>query len=217
MTVLNNAALASLDAAIPRPQYDRSQVSTGIVHFGVGGFHRAHQAMYLDRLMNQGKALDWGICGVGLMPADKRMAEVMSAQDGLYTLVLKHADGTYEPRVVGSIIDYKYAPEDPEAVIETMAAPTTRIVSLTVTEGGYNFHHVTGEFDFGNPDVQHDLEEGATPRTAFGLVTEALRRRRERGLAPFTVMSCDNIQGNGDVARKMFTAFAKARDHELGN
>ncbi len=216
MPALNNAALAEIDASVAKPNYDRSRVETGIVHFGVGGFHRAHQAMYLDTLMNDGRALDWGICGVGVMPSDKRMADVMAAQDGLYTLVLKHADGTYEPRIIGSIVDYKFAPDDPEAVIETMAAETTRIVSLTVTEGGYNFHHVTGEFNFDNPDVSHDLADGATPKTTFGLVTEALRRRRERSITPFTLMSCDNIQGNGDVAKKMFTAYARAKDAELG-
>ncbi|WP_423822793.1 mannitol dehydrogenase family protein [Salinisphaera sp. SPP-AMP-43] len=216
MPALNNAALKDIDAAVATPGYDRSQVTPGIVHFGVGGFHRAHQAMYLDALMNEHKALDWGICGVGVLPGDRKMAEVMDAQDCLYTLVLKHADGTYEPRVIGSIVDYKFAPDDPEDVIETMAAETTRIVSLTVTEGGYNFHHVTGEFDFDNPDVAQDLKDGATPKTTFGLVTEALRRRRERNLTPFTLMSCDNIQGNGDVAKKMFTAFAKAKDAELG-
>lgn len=216
MFKLNNANLPQLPATIPSPVYDRSRVTTGIVHFGVGGFHRAHQAMYLDALMNQGRALDWGICGVGVLPADRRMAAVMAAQDGLYTLVLKHHDGRLEPRVIGSIVDYKYAPDDPESVLETLVAATTRIVSLTVTEGGYNFHHVSGEFDFANPAVQHDLQAGATPTTTFGFVAEALRRRRERGIAPFTVMSCDNIQGNGDMARKMFVAFAGARDAELG-
>lgn len=216
MPALNNAALDDIDAAVSAPNYDRSQVSTGIVHFGVGGFHRAHQAMYLDALMNDGKALDWGICGVGVMASDRRMADVMSAQDGLYTLVLKHADGNYEPRIIGSLIDYKFAPDDPEDVIETMAAASIRIVSLTITEGGYNFDHVTGEFDLDNPDVEHDLAGGAAPKTPFGLVAEALRRRRDRGIAPFTLMSCDNIQGNGDVARRMFTAYAQARDAELG-
>lgn len=216
MPALNNAALADIDAAVPGPSYDRSRVTIGIVHFGVGGFHRAHQAMYLDSLMNAGSALDWGICGIGVLATDKRMAEVMAAQDCLYTLVLKHADGRYEPRIIGSIMDYKYAPDDPENVIETMAAEATRIVSLTVTEGGYNFHPVTGEFNFDNPDVAHDLEAGATPKTTFGLITEALRRRRDRGMMPFTLMSCDNIQGNGDVAKKMFTAFAGAKDTGLG-
>jgi mannitol 2-dehydrogenase len=150
------------------------------------------------------------------MAADRRMRDIMAAQDGLYTLVVKYPDGRYEPRVIGSIVDYLFAPDDPEAVIEAMAAPTTRIVSLTVTEGGYNFHHVTGEFNFGNPDVVHDLAAGAAPRTTFGLITEALRRRRERGMAPFTLMSCDNIQGNGDVAKKMLVTFATGKDAELG-
>jgi mannitol 2-dehydrogenase len=207
--------LSSADP-VPGPGYDRGRVTPGVVHFGVGGFHRAHQAAYHDRLMNAGEALDWGICGVGVMPADRRMKEALDAQDGLYTLVLKHPDGTYEPRVIGAIVEYLYAPDDAEAVIEKLAAPTTRIASLTVTEGGYNIHHVTGEFDAEAPDVAHDLEPGATPRTVFGLVTEALRRRRERGLAPFTVMSCDNLPGNGHLSRTVFTAFARLRDPELG-
>ncbi|OHV07701.1 mannitol dehydrogenase family protein [Kushneria phosphatilytica] len=215
MKSLNAATLEALEG-VARPQYNRGDVGIGIVHFGVGGFHRAHQAMYLDALMNEGKALEWGICGVGVMPSDQRMKQVMDAQNGLYTLVLKHADGQYEPRVIGSIVDYLYAPEDPEAVIEQMAAESTKIVSLTVTEGGYNFHHVTGEFNFEHPDVKHDLEEGAAPKTTFGLVTEALRRRLERGMAPFTIMSCDNIQGNGDVARKMFSAYAERKSPEVG-
>jgi mannitol 2-dehydrogenase len=208
--------LAGLPDSLAVPSYDRSGLTAGIVHFGVGGFHRAHQAMYLDRLMNAGKAHDWAICGVGVLPGDARMKQVMDSQGCLYTLVVKNPDGTREGRVIGSIIEYLFAPDDPEAVIEKMVSDAVRIVSLTVTEGGYNFHHVTGDFDAGNPDVVHDLQPGAAPRTAFGLVTEALARRRARGFAPFTVMSCDNIQGNGDVARTMFTAFAKLKDPELG-
>ncbi|TFH86462.1 mannitol dehydrogenase family protein [Billgrantia azerbaijanica] len=215
MPTLSNATLGRLDPQVAVPAYDRRQVTPGIVHFGVGGFHRAHQAMYLDALMNRGQALDWGIVGVGVMPGDRRMQEVLAAQDHLYTLVVKHPDGHYAPRVIGSLVDYSFAPDDPEGVIETMADPAIRIVSLTVTEGGYNFHPVTGEFDVDNPDVQHDLAHPAASRTPFGLVTEALRRRRERGLAPFTVMSCDNIQGNGEVAQRMFTAFARRRDADL--
>jgi mannitol 2-dehydrogenase len=202
---------------VPGPTYERERVTTGVVHFGVGGFHRAHQAMYHDRLMNDGKALDWAICGVGIMPFDRRMKEALDAQDCLYTLVVKHSDGTYEARVIGSIVEYLFAPDDPEAVIEKMADESTRIVSLTITEGGYNIHHVTGQFDASNPDVVHDLEPGATPRTTFGLITEALRRRHERGLGPFTVMSCDNLQGNGHLSQRVFTAFARLRDPELGD
>ncbi len=199
------------------PSYDRSLVTPGVVHFGVGGFHRAHQAMYHDRVMNEGTALDWGICGVGVMPDDRGMQQVLDAQDGLYTLVLKHADGTYEPRVIGSIVEYLFAPDDPEVVIEKMAAPTTRIVSLTITEGGYNIHDATGEFDVANPDVIHDLEPNAVPRTTFGLITEALSRRRQNGLAPFTIMSCDNLPGNGHLTKRVFTTFARLRDAELGD
>ena len=213
MTPLTTGTVAEL--TIPIPGYDRSAVTAGIVHFGVGGFHRAHQAMYLDLLMEQGKALDWGICGIGVMPSDARMRDIMEEQNCLYTLVLKDNDGTWEPRVIGSIVEYLFAPDAPEAVIEKMADPAIRIVSLTVTEGGYNLHPVTGEFDAANPAVQADLVPGATPRTIFGLITEALVRRLERGVPPFTVMSCDNIQGNGHVAHKMFSAFARLRDPEL--
>jgi len=202
---------------LSRPTYDRARVSTGVVHFGVGGFHRAHQAMYHDRLMNEGKALDWGICGVGVMPADERMRDVLHAQDGRYTLVEKHADGSRDARVIGSITEYLFAPDDPEAVIEKLADPGTRIVSLTVTEGGYNLDDATGEFDAESPEIAPDLEDGATPKTVFGLVTEALRRRRERDAGAFTVMSCDNLQGNGHLARSAFTAFARLRDPGLGD
>jgi mannitol 2-dehydrogenase len=202
-------------ASVPRPSYDRARVTTGVVHFGVGGFHRAHQAMYHDRLMNDGKAHDWGICGVGVMPADRRMQETLDAQDGLYTLVVKHADGTYEPRVIGAIVEYLFAPDDPEVVIEKLAGEGTRIVSLTVTEGGYSIDQITGEFA-PTGDVERDLEPGAVPATTFGLVIEALRRRRERGIEPFTLMSCDNLQGNGELSRRAFTAFASLRDPELG-
>ena len=214
---LNARTLKYWRGRLPVPDYDRDLVTAGVVHVGVGGFHRAHQAMYHDRLMNQGTALDWGICGVGIMAADRRMKEVLDAQDGLYTLVLKHSDGTYEPRVIGSIVEYLFAPDDPEAVIEKMAAETTRIVSLTITEGGYNLSDVTGEFDVANPDVLADLEPGAVPRTTFGLITEALRRRWKRGLAPFTVMSCDNLQDNGYLSKRVFTAFAGLRDPDLGD
>jgi len=216
MRALNAETLTSLRDTLPVPGYARSPEQTGIVHFGVGGFHRAHQAMYLDALMAEGKALDWGICGVGVLPSDAAMRDALRAQDFLYTMVLKYPDGRLEPRVIGSIMDYLFAPDDPEAVVERLADPRTRIVSLTVTEGGYHLHPVTGEFDDRDPRIQADLAPGATPTTTFGLITEALVRRRGRGVPPFTVMSCDNIQGNGHVAQRMITAFATARDAEFG-
>jgi mannitol 2-dehydrogenase len=215
VTGLSAAVLDEISARVRVPTYDRKSVSVGIVHFGVGGFHRAHQAMYVDRLMNDGSNLDWGICGVGVLPGDRRVAEVLTAQDGLYTLVVKHADGTREPRVVGSLVEVLYAPDDPELVLERLVAETTRLVSLTITEGGYNFNQVTHEFDETNPSVGADLRDGAPPTTVFGYATEALRRRRELGRPPFTIMSCDNIQSNGHIARSMFTAFARLKDPEL--
>jgi mannitol 2-dehydrogenase len=212
---LEPATLSVFSSRVATPAYDRTFLEVGIVHFGVGGFHRAHQAMYLDRLMNAGEALDWAICGVGVMEADSEMQEVLKAQGYLYTLVEKHSDGVYEGRVIGSIIDFLYAPDDPDAVIERLVDPTTRIVSLTVTEGGYDIDDVSGEFK-PRGDVERDLEAGAVPHSVFGLVTEALARRRESGMVPFTIVSCDNLQGNGRLTRKAFTSFARLRDPALG-
>jgi mannitol 2-dehydrogenase len=217
MTQLNAATLDSLDGKLDVPQYDRAAVRTGIVHVGVGGFHRAHQAMYVDTLMNQASALEWGITGVGLLPGDRRMHEVLKAQDCLYTLVVKDPDGSMHPRVIGSIVDHLVAPDDPEAVLRVMSDPATRIVSLTITEGGYLVNQSTGEFDAADPSIQDDLAEGAVPTTAFGFLVEALRRRRDAGVEPFTVMSCDNIAGNGEVAHKMLGAFARLKDPELAD
>lgn len=191
---LNNASLAEI--AISKPSYDRSEITVGIVHFGVGGFHRAHQAMYVDRLLEDGKAKEWGICGVGVLPGDRKMATVMADQDGLYTLILMNPDGTRDAQVIGSIVDYKFAPDDPEAVVELIAAPTTRIVELTITEGGYAI-------------------DDAGPDSVFGLVTAALARRKERGIPSPTIVSCDNIEGNGDVAREAFTTYAERTQPDL--
>lgn len=188
---LNARNLPSLQ--IPTPKYDRSRIKAGIVHFGVGGFHRAHQAMYIDRLLSQGLARNWGICGVGVLPGDRRMRDVLRDQDHLYTLTLAHPDGTREPRVIGSIVDFRYAPDDPESVIELLADPAVRIISLTITEGGYN-------------EPFSDV---------FALVTEALNRRRRRGLKSPTIVSCDNIVGNGHTARQAFTSYAEASNPAL--
>ncbi|WP_104192690.1 mannitol dehydrogenase family protein [Cryobacterium sp. Y82] len=214
-TALSTDALPALAATVRVPSYDRTGLTAGIMHFGVGGFHRAHQALMIDDLLSQGLARDWAICGVGVLAGDARMRDVLAAQDGLYTLVEKHADGHLEGRVIGSIIDFMFAPDDVDAVIERMASPEVKIVSLTVTEGGYNINPVTGAFDLSNPQVQADLAPGAAPATVFGIAVEALRRRRDRGVTPFTVMSCDNLQNNGEVAHRTFVAFATARDAEL--
>jgi mannitol 2-dehydrogenase len=216
MVALSNATLAEVGDAIPIPQYDRSRVTPGIVHFGLGNFHRAHQAMYLDDLMNAGEALGWGICGVGVLPGDARMRDVLAAQDCLYTLTLKHPDGRLEPRVIGSIVKYLFAPDDPNAVVRQLADPAIRIVSLTVTEGGYNNHPVSGDFDTENKTIVADAF-ASSPATVFGLVVAGLRQRRDAGVPPFTVMSCDNIQGNGRVAKAAFVAFARIADADFAD
>jgi mannitol 2-dehydrogenase len=216
MTALRNATLQFVKPGVAVPQYDRAKLKTGIVHFGVGGFHRAHEAMTLDNLFNASASNDWAICGVGLLPHDQKMKQVLEAQDCLYTLTLKHPDGRREARIIGSIIEYIFGPDNPQALIEKLASPDTKIVSLTITEGGYNFDRVTGEFDATNPAVAADLAAGAMPSTVFGYIFEGLKLRRERGIAPFTVMSCDNIQGNGDIAKKMFTAYAALKQPDFG-
>jgi len=188
---LNNATLSKLP--IEAPNYDRGSVTVGIAHIGAGHFHRAHQAMYIDRLLQAGLAREWGICGVGVMPADWTMRDVLNDQDGLYTLILEKPDGSRDAQVIGSIIDYRYAPDDPESALEVLAAPSTRIISLTITEGGYR-----------DPDGP-----------AFALIVEALDRRRRSGVAAPTIVSCDNIENNGEIARRAVLANAESRDPEL--
>ena len=183
MVKLNTAALEQLRRAqahqgrpeVALPSYDPNTLTPGIVHIGVGAFHRSHQAMYLDRLLNTGGHTDWAICGVGLVPSDVHMRDVMAEQNNLYTLATWHPDGQQEARVIGAICEYLYAPDDMEAVLEQLADPATRIVSLTITEGGYNVSDATGEFDAANPGVMQDLLPDAVPRTVFGVLTEALR------------------------------------------
>ncbi|MFV0252585.1 MAG: mannitol dehydrogenase family protein [Beutenbergiaceae bacterium] len=195
------------------PQYDRAAVRAGIVHIGVGAFHRVHQALYTDDLLAAGHT-DWGICGVGVLPADAEMARALGEQDLLYTVMTKSAAGGLQARVIGSIVDYLFAPHDPEAVIAKIADPHIKVVSLTITEGGYDVNEATGAFDPG-PQVLADALPGAVPATAFGLLIAGLRRRWQSGAGPLTVMSCDNLPGNGDLARLAFCSFADRVDPEL--
>lgn len=223
MTSLSLATLNQLDSAraeLAVPDYPLGDRRPGIVHFGVGGFHRAHQAVYLDRLFRAGHDLGWSVCGIGLLPGDAAMRDALTGQDGLYTLVTKAADGSRDARVIGSISEYLFAPDDPQAVLDQLCDPHVKIVSLTVTEGGYNYNPSTGEFQFETEAVAADLaaEFGsgkASPQTMFGYVVEALRRRRQAGTPAFTVLSCDNVRGNGDLAKRMITAYAERKDAEL--
>lgn len=212
---LNEASLSRLANHVRVPKYDRHQITNGIIHIGVGGFHRAHQALYLDEYFHQHPGSEWGICGVGLLEFDKRMRDALQSQDCLYTLVERAPDGD-AARVIGAITHYLFAPENRQAVIDAMADPKCRIVTLTITEGGYYYIEGSGEFDVNHPTIQHDLQHPDQPMGVYGFLTVALDQRRKQGIAPFTVLSCDNLQGNGNIVRKMLTTFAELQNPELG-
>lgn len=217
MTRLNSSTLNSLPQHVVKPTYDRSALKAGILHFGVGAFHRSHQALTIDRLLKQGLAQDWAIIGVGLMPGDIRMRDALIEQDCLYTLITKHASGNFDYQVIGSIIDYIFAPNESEKLLQKLVDPDIKIISLTITEGGYSFDRVTGEFDPTVEPVASDLKNPGQFTSAFGYIVEGIKRRRALGIPAFTVQSCDNVQGNGDVAKKMITAFANLLDPDLSS
>jgi mannitol 2-dehydrogenase len=211
---LNRENLKRLPSEVRVPAYSLDGLPQSIVHIGVGGFHRAHQAVYLDDLLHLPGPADWSICGIGLLEHDFRMRDALLPQDCLYTVVECSARGE-SARVIGALRNYLFAPADPQAAIEKMASPECRIVSLTITEGGYYFNQGTGEFDARHPDILHDLAHPHEPVCSFGYLAEALDRRRRRGLPPFTVLSCDNLQQNGTIAGKMILSFAGRRDPAL--
>lgn len=195
--------------------YDRTKVHPGIVHIGVGNFHRAHEEFYTNQLLSSGGREKWGISGIALLPQDERLYKELKSQDGLYTLTVCGRDGKDEFYEIGSLVDLTWGQEDPKGVIDRIADPGTRIITLTITEGGYNIDKETGEFMLDNKDVKHDLEHPDHPRTVFGFLSAGLRKRRKEGAGPVTVLSCDNLQHNGDTARKAFTSFIKAQDPDL--
>jgi mannitol 2-dehydrogenase len=208
MIKLSNATLDQLPGSVLRPTYDRSQLTPGIVHIGLGNFHRAHQSWYLHRLMQQGLAQDWAIIGAGVRAFDAEQRDRLAAQDYLTTLIELDPSGT-SAEVVGSMIGYVPVADGNGPLIAQMADPAIRIVSLTVTEGGYYIDPVTKAFDAGHPDMAHDAAQPDTPRTAFGAMVAALRLRRDRGLGPFTAQSCDNLQGNGTILRQTLVSLAR--------
>ncbi len=212
---LSLATLDQLPPGLMRPRYRRDQLTPGIVHFGVGNFHRAHQALYLDELMNAGEALDWAIIGAGVLPSDAAMREKLAGQDYLTTLVEQEADYS-RARIIGPMIDF-IAPGESAALLGWLENPAIRIVSLTITEGGYFIAPSTGMFDPEHPAIRRDGASPADPKTVFGYVVAALARRRIKGLAPFTVMSCDNIPHNGHVTRKSVVGLARLSDATLAD
>lgn len=212
---LNQKNLGLISPSVSIPAYSRRRGERRMVHFGAGAFHRAHQAVYLDDLLASGQLPDWEICGTGLLEQDRVIHAALKMQDCLYTVVELN-QARIRARVIGSLLEHLYAPDNPEAVIARMADAECRIVSLTITEGGYCVNQWTGQFDYDHPDVRHDLEHPREPAGWLGYLAEALDRRRRLRLPPFTVLSCDNLQHNGDVARKAVLAFADRRDPSLG-
>ena len=196
---------ASYPAALPgvaQPGYDREKVQVGIVHFGPGAFHRAHQAAYVDSLLETDPR--WGICAVSLKSPGVR--DALAPQDGLY--VLAQLDHQTSFRVIGSILEVLVAPEDPPAVFARLSAPMTRLVTLTVTEKGYCLTG-DGQLDLAHPDIAHDLAHPREPVSVIGYLVEGLRLRRLAGLTPYVVAACDNLADNGWRLKAATVAFAR--------
>ncbi|WP_068113902.1 mannitol dehydrogenase family protein [Tropicimonas marinistellae] len=216
MIDLRNSNLDALPEGVRVPTYDRSSLTPGIVHIGLGNFHRAHQSWYLHRLFEAGLNHDWAIIGAGVRPEDATMREKLAAQDFLTTLIELDPKGS-SAEVVGSMIGY--VPYDPEnrPLIAQIAKPEIRIVSLTVTEGGYFIDPATGGFDASDPQICHDAEDPETPATAFGAIVAALKQRRSAGTGPLTLQCCDNLQANGDVLRQTVVSLARLSDGDLAD
>ncbi|WP_208611729.1 mannitol dehydrogenase family protein [Mycobacterium paraffinicum] len=209
---LSNATLPLHSQRIAVPTYERSALQRGVVHIGAGNFHRAHQAVYFDDLARSGISHRWGVTGVSLHSPGAK--DLLSAQDGLYTVVQRGHDGQ-TARVVGSIGSVHFAPNDGAAVRAALADPQTRIVSLTITDNGYFLDPVTDQFDANHPDVRADLVASHGYATAWGYLAEALDRRRRAGCAPFTVLCCDNVAGDTRPARTALVSFAACKDPGL--
>ena len=195
--------------------YDRNSVKAGILHFGVGNFHRAHLEYMTSHLLEDPTQREWGICGAMILPQDERLYKALKAQNGEYTLTVCGRDGKDEVYRLGALVELYWGIEEKEAILNKIADKSIRIITLTITEGGYNISRQTGEFMLDNPQVAHDLKCHDNPQTAFGYVAEGLRRRKAAGSGPITILSCDNLQHNGNTARKAFMSFVEAQDKEL--
>jgi mannitol 2-dehydrogenase len=216
MTIkLSRAALDRLPAGVARPKYDPKSIKAGILHFGVGNFHRAHQAVYLDDLFNGGTDHDWGLVGAGVFAGEKAGREKLAGQDWLTTVVEQDA-GHMQARVTAAMTDF-IEPGDAVAIVRKLADPAIRIVSLTITEGGYFIDPASGKFDPENPAIAADARSIDSPSTVFGLIVAGLKARRAAGEKPFTVMSCDNIPHNGHVAADAVIGLARLSDKGLAD
>lgn len=195
--------------------YDRKLIKSGILHIGVGNFHRAHEEFFTNKLLEYPDQQYWGIHGAMLLPTDEYLYKALSKQDNEYTLTVCGRNGQDEAYRIGSLVALDWSIENPEAVLAAIADKDIRIITLTITEGGYNIEKATGEFILNDEGVRHDLQNPHTPKTTFGYVAEGLRRRKSAGNGAITILSCDNLQHNGDTARKSFMSFVKAQDAEL--
>lgn len=214
-TKLSLATLKDVARTAGVPAYERGGLSAGIVHFGVGNFHRAHQAVYLDDLFNLGKDHDWAIIGAGVLPSDAAMREKLAGQDFL-TTVVEQDNNRSGARVTGAMIDY-LAPGNAAATVAQLADPAIRIVSLTITEGGYFINPAAGVFDPSHPAIAADAANPSEPKTVFGLILAGLKARKAAGMPPYTVMSCDNIPGNGEVTHAAVSGLARLSDPALAD
>ena len=209
---LSLSVLGGLPDAVAVPAYVRAKVTPGIVHLGVGAFHRAHQAVFIDDCLGRGE-VGWGIVAASLRSAETR--DAMAPQDNLYTFCLR--DGSKETlRIIGSILETIVAPENPNRLIDMLGDSRVRIVTLTVTEKGYLANLAAGTLLRDHPDIAHDLAQPSSPRSIYGFLVEAVRRRRNAGAVPLTLLSCDNLPSNGRMLRKLLVEFANLTDVELG-
>lgn len=211
MNRLSQASVATLPADVILPSYDRSNLKAGIVHLGIGAFHRAHQAFYTEAVLNKFGG-DWGIIGCSLRSASVR--DQLAPQDGLYTLVERSGDGE-KLQLIGSVIKNLVGPENPAELIGVMAQPAIKIVSMTVTEKGYCHDPATGHLNAMHPDIQHDIENLDKPKSAIGFLVAALNARFNAGIKSFTVLSCDNLPNNGEVLEKVVIQFAEKISKDL--
>ena len=215
LIALSDANLSDMPVGVRVPRYDRSALTPGIVHIGLGNFHRGHQAWYLHRLMDEGLAHDWAIVGAGVRAPDAAQRDRLLAQDCLTTLIELDPAGT-SAEITGSMIDFVPVATDNAPLIAQLSDPAIRIVATTVTEGGY-FTRPDGSFDADHDDIQHDAKNPASPRTAFGAIVAALRNRRDAGTGPMTALSCDNLQGNGAIMRQAIVSLARMHDADLAD
>lgn len=195
--------------------YERKTIQSGILHIGVGNFHRAHQAFYTDQLLKDKDQNTWGICGVCLLPSDENIVRNLRSQNLDYTLTVCGRDGKDEIYQIGALQELLWAVEDPQAVLDKIAESTIKIITLTITEGGYNLDKATKQFILEDEKIKHDLENPAIPKTVFGFIAQGLRQRRAAGNGSVTILSCDNLQHNGNTAKSAFTTFIAAQDKEL--